>query len=211
MICIFNLDRKEEKMKKHFKLITTITLAIVLVLSATLTAFDEDNFNNIAKPEIELYAENQSVLYTDDGYSIIVDLYEKNHSTRAIKLVGTATFTLKWSNLLNELEAKWVIRLTNNDKIRSVSGEMILKKDILGPINPTLAEMTVAEWYSYGTKFSKAEGTEYAIASEDIDFDDNYIFQWRDFYVEGVEDMYYVTDGERQGEFLSLPSLQMVE
>lgn len=64
-------------MKKHFKLITTITLAIVLVLSATLTAFAEDNFNNIAKPELELYAENQSVLYTDNGYSIIVDLHKK--------------------------------------------------------------------------------------------------------------------------------------
>lgn len=35
---------------------------------------------------------------------------------------------------------------------------------------------------------------------EKLDEDENIIFKWYDFSVSGVKHVYYVTDGEKQGE-----------
>ncbi len=154
-------------------------LVMMLIFSTTATAFATDNCSLEGQKEtIQLTAENVQTFVQEDGTTdITLNLYESGSATRAIKLVGTAKFTLRWHNILNRFEGKWEMRLTNGDKIKGVYGLMIVKKDILGPINPTLVEMEVGEYYRYGTLFNNAEGVEEVNCSKAVDEDDNYIFQ----------------------------------
>jgi hypothetical protein len=198
-------------MKKKTRRIFSIMLIIAMCFACTTTAFADSSSNNgtSKKEVVQLTMENPTVFVSEDGeQTITLDLMEKDPKTRAVVIVGKAKFRVIWEWSRYEFEGQWSITLTNKDKVKKVTGKMLVRKDLLGPYNPILAEMSVNQKYNIGTLFANAEGVThggYSTAdASNLNYDTNIILQWRDFLVDGVEKDYFVRDGERQGKINGL-------
>lgn len=202
-------------MKKKYKIIFSIMFIITMCFSSSVTAFASNSSNDINKNQIDskikitqLTTGNPQTFVTKEGdRSINLDLFEQNPKTKAILLVGKMRFGLQWDSITENFEGQWSVALTNGDKIKSVYGMMKVRKDLLGPYNPIIAEMEAYAWYSYGTLYATANGVatgRYNESQGTINYNTSIIYQWRDFFVEGVEKHYYVNNGERQGQINDL-------
>lgn len=198
-------------MKKKIRNIFSIMLIIAMCFACTTTAFADSSSDNGTnqKEVVQLTMENPRAFVSEDGeQTITLDLMEKDPKTRAVVIVGKAKFRVIWEWSKYEFEGQWSITLTNKDKVKKVTGKMLVRKDLLGPYNPLIADMLVNQKYNIGTQFANAEGVTYggynASDAGDLNYNTNIILQWRDFLVDGVEKDYFVRDGERQGKINGL-------
>lgn len=186
------------------KKVISIILSLVMLLAVNTTAFAAEITNNTSSREtITLYATNYETTETEQGFIVTADLMQESDGVeRLLVPVGIAKFDIRIDSTNTGGEGRWTITLANDDFVKGVYGEMIVKQDWFGPYNPVCAEMTVNEYYAYGTLYKTARGVEYFTFNDDEVFDDseNIIFQWRDFVVTGVTDDYWITNGEKQGE-----------
>lgn len=187
------------------KKVVCLILSVIMLLSVSSTAWaTEISDITSEKSEVKLYAVNPSAAKTEQGFIATADLVQASSGNeKLIVKVGYATFDVRFDSTNTGGEGRWTIVLTNGDFIKGVYGEMIIKRDWFGPVNPVLDTATVSEYYSAGALYQSARGVEYFTFKNGQDFDatDNFIFQWRNFKVTGVTDNYRITNGEKQGEF----------
>ncbi|MEY8369604.1 hypothetical protein AALA24_12685 [Anaerovoracaceae bacterium 42-11] len=204
--------------KRNFRTIV-ITMCITLIISlfpGIAFAESENNANNSTEKEtVQLSMENPEVFVTDDGETTItLDLVEKvegtSASTNAVSFitVGKARFRIFWDKLRSNFEGHWSMTLTNGEKIKKVTGTMIVKKDNLGPFNPEITRMDVYKNYKIGTLYANAEdvanGSYSQTDFDDLNYNTNLILQWRNFTVSSVQKDYIIPNSERQGTIRKL-------
>lgn len=186
------------------KKLVSVILSLIMLMSVCTTAFaSEISGTTTENGFVTLYATNYETTETEHGFVVTADLVQSSSDTeRLIVKVGEATFDIRINSTNTGGEGRWKITLTNDDYVKGVSGDMIVKQDWFGPYNPVCAEMSVYEYYAYGTLYKTAQGVEYFTFDDNEVFsdEDNIIFQWKDFVITGVSDDYWITDGEKQGE-----------
>lgn len=183
------------------KKILSFGLALVMMLSMCVTAMAADESTN--NSPITLYTANCETTETDKGFVVTMDLMqESDGKERLLVPVGIAEFDIRINSTNTGGEGRWKVTLANDDFVKGVDGDMIVKQDWFGPYNPVCAEMTVDEYYTYGTLYKTARGVEYFTFDDNEVFDDSerIIFQWKNFKVTGVIDDYWITNGEKQGK-----------
>lgn len=191
-------------MKKISKKLSALFLSIVTVVSVfafPVTASAAEINTQEQRPVVELQAVNTTVTSQEDGFRVQVDLVEQTDERLWVP-AGIATFDITINSSNTGGKCDWDVELSNGDLIKGVYGTMEVKQDLFGPINPVWAKMKVHQTYTTGTLFAAAHGSEdFAFGDyEKLDEDENIIFQWYDFSVSGVKNVYTVTDGEKQGE-----------
>lgn len=200
-------------MKKKIGKLLGIMLVITICFAGTTSSFageSKDNGNSKQFVSQQSSDAKMGVFVTEDGEDTIsVDLIQVDQKTRATYIVGKAKYRLKWDALHDDFEGQWSMTLKNGDKIKGVTGKMVVKKDNLGPINPILQHLYADEYYKYGTLFANAEGLatgtrEYDEYYNKLHYNTKVILQWRNFKVKGVEHTYVAYDGERQGTITAL-------
>lgn len=183
------------------KKIISLGLLIVMMFSISIIITATDFYENSSP--IALYSVNCDTKETENGFTVTMDLVQKDETNEKLVInAGSAKFDIRINSSNTGGEGRWTVSLYNDDFIKGVDGEMIVKQDWVGPFNPVSARMYVCENYYYGTLYKTARGVEYFTFSNDEVFDDskNIIFQWRNFKVTGVMDDYRIIDGEEQGE-----------
>lgn len=191
-------------MLKINKRLLALLLSVVTILGGfafPLTANAAEVSTAEEQTVVELQAVNPTVTEQEDGFLVRVDLVEQTNE-RLYVPVGIAEFDITINSSNTGGTCSWDVTLANGDLIKGVYGKMVVKQDLFGPINPVYARMTVSQTYSTGTLFSSAHGSEsFAFgAYEKLDEDENIIFQWYDFSVSGVKNVYTISNGEKQGE-----------
>ncbi len=190
-----------------FVIISVLLCGSISFTSLAATSAGQEN-SSAEKVVIPLKMVNFEGRKVDVGYEYTCDLVQETQSSsdtvspQAIGWikVGNASFRLILSPDNGIGYADWKFTLTNADFIKGVSGKFYVKKDLFGLYNPVLAEATVSEWYSYGTLYKLAQGSESFKFPGDVSYNQNVIFQWRNFYITGVTGNYSVTNGESQGK-----------
>lgn len=179
----------------------SVILSVFLLFSISGTAFASETANEPSTKEpITLYAANYKTIETEQGFVVTVDLFCENSKTKGLSIQkGVASFDCRINPTNTGGEVHWRVTLNNGDLVKKVDGELIIKEDWFGPYNPVCANMTV-KFSGLGALYYKTDGVEYFTFPEAFDDDKNLIFQWKNFVVTGVTEMYYVINGEQQGE-----------
>lgn len=196
-LCLLKFFRRFFTMKK----LSSIILSLIMMISISVPAMAAEVPEE--KTPVTLYTTNCETTETDHGFIVTMDLVQKSETDeRLVVPVGIAKFDIRINSSNTGGEGRWEVTLSNDDFVKGVDGEMVVKQDWIGPYNPVSARMYVDEYYSYGTLYKTARGVEYFYFDDNEVFDDskNIIFQWRDFKVTGVTDDYWIRNGEKQGE-----------
>lgn len=190
-------------MKRVKKRVVSLFLSVAMLLgtfvfSASATTSNTDILDS--RPIVELQAVNQRVMSTDDGFIVTVDLVEDSNARMDV-LAGYCIFQIKINSSNTGGTCSWTAKLSNGDFITGVKGKMTVLQDIFGPFNPVYAKMTVDASY-LGTLYDTVYGSESFEFGygEVLDEDENIIFEWYDFVVYGIEQIYTITNGDIQGE-----------
>lgn len=83
------------------------------------------------------------------------------------------------------------------------TGTIIVKRDLFGPINPVLDVVDV-NYVNYGTLFSTANDVAPYDLGDTYKDSQNFIFQFENFQIQGVQDHYTVGPREVQKEIREL-------
>lgn len=204
--------------EKHKKIISfSIAIIMIVTLLATLLAMFTVSSNSISasaesvntdcksaeNEAIMLYIENEKIVTTKETITFSAELMIDSEINRASVIGGLFDTTIYIGNDNRHGEIWWSIVLTTGDVIKSVTGSVIVKRDWFGPINPILYTTSVNH-INYGTQFSTANDiVEYDLGSTYKD-SDNFIFQFRNFQVFGVQEHYTVGYREVQKEIREL-------
>lgn len=176
-------------------------IAICLTMLFSLANISENNYNfqngeKLTYNQVDVVDNDE---YTE--YSISCPLYtQSNARSTNVSESGCVLYKVVVydDNRLGEI--LWTIHLNNGDRIKSVSGTFVIKRDIFGPINPTIVSMDVDKIY-IGTLYTKASDVEFFDLGKSYKGTDNFIIQATGFIVYGLENTYSQRfNDELQGE-----------
>ncbi|MEG2051277.1 MAG: hypothetical protein RR012_03130 [Oscillospiraceae bacterium] len=196
--------------KKFISILGSCALMIVIFTITSFASNIPSEFNNemaTNKNAIAFKATNVIEQKTDKGYEISFDLIQEADTkgtiaTRAIGWVqagdGKVKLDLAPANGIGFFD--WYFSLSNGDLITSVKSTMLVEKDLIGPVNPNYAKVDIYRSYKKGTQYNKAQDSHAFSFPGNVSYNQNIIFRWTVFTVQGVQHTYYMPSGSKQGK-----------
>ena len=175
----------------------SLFMVIILLFSLSTTAFaaDYESSTTDNHEEIELFIANEVLTKEPDGgVSVSFDLVKEVSTPNGENVVPTS---FGWVEIVGYFD--WNIYLENGDQIKKVTGTIVLERNsaLLPDLN--IAKKKVSESYSPLPPYEHASGTEDFKLDREIDRDMNVRFKWTGFKVQGVKDVYVLTNGSATG------------
>ena len=190
----------------------SLFMVIILLFSLSTTAFaaDYESSTTDNHEEIELFIANEVLTKEPDGgVSVSFDLVKEVSTPNGENVVPTS---FGWVEIVGYGQMRcrlypdngvgyfdWNIYLENGAQIKKVTGTIVLerKSAVLPDLNS--ANKKVSESYSPLPPYEHASGTEDFKLDREIDRDMNVRFKWTGFKVQGVKDVYVLTNGSATG------------
>lgn len=186
------------------KRLFTIFLSLIMMLSLHTTVFAEtkeysENMNDtkIHHAEIEM----KDISETEKGYRINFELTEEDSILRKRITVAYGYFDIDIYSDNASGRVGWSVTLTNADMVTGVDCYIAIRKDLLGLYNPLVADAYIKEKYEINTMYISQDGEEpLTFLSETLTDNQAIIVEWIDFVIFGVNEVYYINDGNVQGK-----------
>lgn len=194
------LQKRIIKMKRLF----TIFLSLIMMFSLYTTAFaNTKEYSESITTQKEHYTalEMNTISETEEGYRINFELTEEDEVLRKRITVAYGYFDIDIYSDNASGRVGWSVTLTNADMVTGVDCYIAIRKDLLGLYNPLVADVYIKESYDMNTMYISQDGEEpLTFLSETLTDDQAIIVEWIDFVIYGVNEVYYINDGNVQGK-----------